>query len=633
MRGDIRRFPPTVLNAVEPRLQLLLQSYVYRSEVPRCLLAFLSDERFLELRPNLITDLRWRIYYAAADSGLIGEAIRANDIVFWSNNGLWSGRGSEKFSRGDSRTIGEVAAPVLFQGAPTAVFLIDYFEGEILPDRIPLRIRVAKWIAELSEALISLEREDSRLRAEIASITLQCVKETRSVRGYTALKKWDGTISYFMAGQDVDRFKYLNQLEGICGEVFRKGDFQNVGYVWDHPRYIASDDRVSSEAVAPIVISDDVVGVLNVEALGRNHYKQSDEEKIKEYAKQLTQLAVKYRSPAWSDIGIHSRLLSDLIESFSIPNDYLSSVEEYKRIEEWAFDLVRKKVCTLEVVRSADLVEVEGKSELLTSLEEEFTQTAGGIDSYHVHEGDASCEVVFPMLVDGRPKFYLVILCAAKPDREILEIVEQFCRLTVNEIRRRMSELRLLEFEQLMVDIRLLPWGVIMQTAPDRIMRMLNCDHVTYFEAMTIDNKTVLVPSSSTAVTLEYRTKQTYYTPTVDDGFTGFSGTRREVLLIKNAKDTRELQNIHPNLRWRGKIAEDSHELFRSFFAIPIWSPNKLIGVLRGHRTIKHKNMSFSDQDKKRLELIQFVLEVAWKNEEARQSNEPASGERGAATD
>jgi GAF domain-containing protein len=608
MANSLRPFPKAILDAVERRLSERLHSYVLKSEVPRCLLAFLDDGDYLQPRLSLKTDATWGIFWSSPETGLMGYALKQNDIVFWSQDGSWAGgEGAEYFWRGDARTRGEAAGAVLFKGMPTAVFLIDYFEGEILPDRLLLRTKVAKWIDEISGDLASLEREESELRAEIANYTLQCVRETRSIRGYTALKKWDGTIDYFPAGRDVEKFRYLDQLEGICGEVFRKGEFQNVSNVWGHPRYLSSDDKVFSEAVAPIILDQEVVGVLNMEAWERDHYNSNDVSKIKEYAQHLVPLADRHRIPVGSGLGVHSRLLSDLIESLSIPNEDIFDLAEAGRIDKWAFDILCRKVLNLEIVLAADVIE---SSSALIESNSVFKDACESRDGYRQVDGEESY-CIFGIKHEGVVRVFLKTIFKEKPSRAILEIINQFCRITMNEVRRRDEESRSLEFERLLMDVKGGRGEETLHTAPYRVQRILDCDHATLFLSREDGGGVVLVPWSSTGGSLIYKTKETYYRSSVEEGFTGFAATRRDILLIKTVMDADELRQIHPRLKWKGKMVEEEEGPFRSYFAIPLYRGERLVALLRGHRSVKRRNSAFSEVDGDRIRLIKFLLELA----------------------
>src|ERR1700677_3459329 len=301
-----KRYPPDLRKLVEPRLRRLLASYVDHGHVPRCLIAFAGVGE-IDFTLRLITDPDWKIMHAGMEDGLVGFAFREPGIYRWS-----AGDRNTAFREGDHRTRHEVSASLCLDGAAVAVLLIDFFDGEIVPKGLPWKTR--KWQREIEQVLASADQEKGVIAADILLATENCVAETRSRRGFTALVRWDGTIKYFIAGDGKEKFKYLSQLEGICGEVIRSGQLLNIGYVWDHRSYRSSDDRVQSEAVMPITVDGEVVGVLNMESYVRDNYLSQDVEFMAAVAEELADLAQRYLGQGGGEIGIHSRLLSDLVE-------------------------------------------------------------------------------------------------------------------------------------------------------------------------------------------------------------------------------------------------------------------------------------------------------------------------------
>ncbi|GEO37696.1 hypothetical protein SAE02_18440 [Skermanella aerolata] len=347
--NDPMIFPPALLPIVEQKLRERLLSYV-QPGVPRCLLAFVGDGE-IEVKRQFTTDHDWRIWHTDLEDGLIGEALRTGQIVEWDEK-----RPNTPFLKGDPRTIYEIAASISFKDKATAVLLIDYFKED--PADRAHHWKIQGWRGEIAEILATPEREETEIRNHILNAVQVSVDQTKSIRGYIALKQWDGTIRYFTAGQGRDKFRYLSQLEGICGEVMRTGVFQNVGNVWNHPQYRSSDDSIQSEAVAPIKVrGDECIGVLNLESAEANHYTPEREAAILRSADEIIDLADRFRRPVGVDIGAHSLLLSDLVEQFSAPEDNTRLPNE-ERIWEWAEELCRRKITSLEGVIDATFVDV-----------------------------------------------------------------------------------------------------------------------------------------------------------------------------------------------------------------------------------------------------------------------------------
>jgi GAF domain-containing protein len=600
-----KRFPAEILSLIEGDLAQLVHGYVRKHEVPRCLLAFIGEGHSIDIRPALKTDESWQVLYARADEGLIGHVLQTGASATWSG-----GDQPNYFKQGDPRTIFEIGAPIMHQGAPTGVLLIDYFEGELTSPNFP-DWKLDQWCKEIERGLTATNKAKDEIEKSILHITGRCVNETESIGGYTALKRWDGTMMYVLAGKNAGRFRYFSQLEGICGEVLRRGVHQNVPYVWDHPRYRSSDDKVASEFVAPIIISDECIGVLNMEAVARDHYNTEREQQILYYAAELTVLAERYRKIVGSQIGAHGSLLSDLLEQLSAPVDEFFEWSSDNHIRAWAFDLLDRKVRRLDGVYDLSFTDFEGAGR--SGSKQMIRKADEPPFEYEVTQRpDEYWECEFDMLDDAVTTSKLQVVFKNRPEESMLEIIDQFCRLTMNEVRRREEETRSVEFEWLMSDICNLSTEMMLATAPGRIKRIFNCDDVTYFAAKSLfENEKILVAWSSTSKLLGATTQENYYRIAPHEGFTGFAATKRDILLIRNAHDDQELRSIDPKLKWKGKIYEDTPGPVRSFFAIPLYVDSELIGIVRGHRNVKTKNVSFMEADRNRLRLVQFFLERA----------------------
>ena len=108
---------------------------------------------------------------------------------------------------------------------------------------------------------------------------------------------------------------------------------------------------------------------------------------------------------------------------------------------------------------------------------------------------------------------------------------------------------------------------------------------------------------------MSVRGAEPFYKISSKDGLTGFAATQRDVLVIHNVLDERERREIDPQLMWSKKIGEGEEKSIRSFFAIPIHRASGLIGLIRGHRNVAGRNVSFTSADKERLTQVQFLLE------------------------
>lgn len=605
-------YPNEALLAVDARLQALLSYYVRAGRCPRCLLAFVGEDQ-LALRPQFKTDPDWKILHVGISEGLMGHALRVSGVHIW-RRGF---DGSLPFIEGDPRTIYEVATCIYFREQPTAVLLVDYFEGDGF--REPSVWDVESWSKEIGDILRAFEAEYADIQARILRAAELCVEQTGSLRGYVAIKRWDGRFRYFVAGVNTQHFRYYSQLEGICGDVIRKGVFQNVSYVWDHVHYRSSDDYIQSEAVAPIVVNDDVVGVVNLESAKRAHFTDEHELVIKQVAADLSSLADRFRKPVGGGISAHSRMLSDLVEQLSAPNDIFSDDADDQAIWRWATELCRLKISRLEDVKSVSFGDILKHSAFKGKKDSAVRRAEDGSEGFKiVQEGNGRFFCDFDVILESITTSHVRVWFDYHPNLATLEIIDQFCRLASNEVRRRNKELRGKVFENFVERIRNISahgirgeMEVVFGELPGLVRRLILCDHVTYFRVVggISNNVKILTVWQSTADTLVYNSDEQYYRVAEDDGFTGFAATQREILMIKNVQNLGELGDRWRSLKWKGKIAEEERMKFRSFFAVPIYFGGEVIGLLRGHRTMRYNSMSFSESDRRMLESIRYLLE------------------------
>lgn len=605
MDGMIR-FPLELRQFVEPKLQRLLWSYVDSGDVPRCLLAFVGDQH-LEIPYRLKVDKsdpEWEIHVVRLNDGLIGEALRTGKIEAWQE-----GKHDSPYHRGEKRTVYEIAAGIPYRGRSTAVLLIDYFRGE--QAFIRKQYKVERCRNEIEQILLSAEEEHREVAGDIELITERIVVESRSVRGFAAIMMWDGTIRYFAAGADTEKFEYLNQLEGLCGEAFRTGEFINVSDVFKSKSYHSSDDSIHSEAVAPIWFGGEVIGVLNMESTEFGNFDSDAESVMTAAADDLSPLADRYRTPPGGGISKHSRGLSDLVEKFSVDNFLLGSNLTGDEIRGWARGLCCAKIRAFEDVVSAEFIDLASTTgDVDGSLGEIRKAVYAPTEPIFIEQNDGKWVGQFDVLREAVVVARLEVVFRTKPDRATREIVGQFSRLTGNEIRRRIAELGATEFERIVDDINSTSVDGIMVRLPMRLKRMLDCDEVTFFKADdTTDNGLILRGWQSTARKLVESTNEPFYRVSPDDGLTGFSATQAGILIIKDVSNEDELRSIYANLTWKKKIIEEGSPLSRTFFAMPLHGADGLIGVIRGHRLLIGGNFPFSPADENRLRLIQFLLE------------------------
>jgi putative methionine-R-sulfoxide reductase with GAF domain len=355
------------------------------------------------------------------------------------------------------------------------------------------------------------------------------------------------------------------------------------------------------------MVGDEIVGVLNMESFERANYTPEDMQALADAAVDLAELAQRFLSPGDAEIGMHSRMLSDLVEKFSIETPRLIYMVGVDHVRDWALEQCSSKVAKLRSVQSAQFTSPEpsrrkGKN---------YRKAADSFGNSNVNllpDGGFSGE--FEVLRDGVIIATLEVIFEARPDGSILDVIRQFCRITGNEIRRRSSELRSFEFERLIEHLAQCSAEELMNRVPACLKRMFECDDVTFFVADHREEEQInLVPWSSTALRLIPHSSEPFYRSSLDDGFTGYASTIDDVLVIRNVHDKQELESFDPEPQWEKKLWEGGSAPLRSYFAVPLRRSSKLVGLIRGHRHAGANNISLSDTDTERLRLVRFLLE------------------------
>lgn len=71
--------------------------------------------------------------------------------------------------------------------------------------------------------------------------------------------------------------------KGVCGACARKKETIIVPNVHEFEGHIACDSRTNSEIVVPIIIDDNLYGVLDIDSLEFNRFNNSDKEGLEKF--------------------------------------------------------------------------------------------------------------------------------------------------------------------------------------------------------------------------------------------------------------------------------------------------------------------------------------------------------------
>ncbi len=555
-------------------------------------LGFSSDDRFL-FRSALMTDQDHVVAALRTDEGLMGYCLKTGKTWCYPDDPI-----TKNIIRTIARRpVTEIVSPVFYNGEPTAVLLVDFFAGDkLVKITNQFRTKVEQAAAEISAILEDQSKTRQGLQNSILKIVSDCKIRTGSVRGYLAIKGWDGKLQYITTESDDSIFLALNQTEGLCGRVFQKGEPLNFGNVWDAEGYVASDTSVQSECIYPIRVDGVVVAVLNMESDRSDYYDDIKEEAIKKSAALLTDLVAQYRMldlEHVNSIDAQHAYVSDFIEQASTHFRLMKKIsatsvhiEITRFIEERLRRLFKAEKPVIWDTPAAPPVEMKGLS-WEQRIEEGCRLINGG-------ESAKKYLVYSPLRIDGQLKAVIGFVTNDPPPEIAQHVAEQFCRIGSSIAELTIENYRSALFERLVRNLLARRDREGLSDVVRDVPSIIDCDHCTVLGTKQVDGCDVLIPlaSSSENVFKDYDSQLFYRMgPDVYDGFTGFVGMTGNPLTRYPPQDSERLTPVSEGQPpWARKTSEVREDL-AALLVLPIIDPEtgRVTGALRVVRTKRHR--------------------------------------------
>lgn len=133
--------------------------------------------------------------------------------------------------------------------------------------------------------------------------------------------------------------------EGITGWVARTGQAARVGDVAQDPRYIMLRPHVRSELAVPLLVNNEVRGVLNVDADRTGAFTSADQQLLEEFA--LEAASVIRNTWLYEQLRQKARLFESLVSVSQIINFALDLDDALQAITREACSLMNAKMCSL----------------------------------------------------------------------------------------------------------------------------------------------------------------------------------------------------------------------------------------------------------------------------------------------
>lgn len=139
-----------------------------------------------------------------------------------------------------------------------------------------------KQLTALSEG----EQDDIAILSNASSLLNQFLDEVNWV-GFYLWKEDELVLGPFQGLPACIRIAYG---KGVCGTAIEERITQRVADVTAFPGHIACDSASKSEIVVPLIVNDEIYGVLDIDSPITNRFDETDQTYIEKFAKIIEEL-------------------------------------------------------------------------------------------------------------------------------------------------------------------------------------------------------------------------------------------------------------------------------------------------------------------------------------------------------
>lgn len=586
------------IDMLEPVLSDRLFRAVAKGHFKRVFLALSSDGEDLDARVNLKTEVAWQITIAKKNEGMIGETLSTGQLQEWSLGD------KSAFKKGDSRTVRAFSIPVRIGEEVVGALLFDFFKNE--------NVRIAQFksnafglVQDLEEILNQRNQGNAKLKRKVFELTDGCLRDSRSLRGYTAIRFWDGSVEYFPVGSNTDVFKDLSFEEGLSGEAYQTRATINIGDVWQHPKYISSDDEIRSEFVVPLIDAGDCNGVLNMESPRSDFFKEHERKEIVEdYAKQITEVANEIIAAHSSSTPRTLLSVSFLTSSVCGSEGPVEAFHSVSSIQRWLLNNLKQAISMLE----PSIVSVSLEEDLKI-VRDKYSQLKSYAPVKRLQRGFVHTE--FYLINEGRVQAVVTVKSRGTLGRTVEGTIQYLCRFIASEFRRRKS---VFQEEKLSAIVKkTLKFECLEQVLSGclyDIRDYLNADTGTSFIVRELEDDGVLFPLASTSEVKYSHGERRFYYIDPEDGLTGAAACEKGVTIFENISEyVKGAPSNYGNPKYLAKITDGSDVELRSVLTLSLWRNGDPFGLIRLHRTVEGRNSSFLADDRIKAEQLYHLID------------------------
>ena len=138
------------------------------------------------------------------------------------------------------------------------------------------------YMLDFGRATIKTEIDMIAMMANISSIIFNVVKDLNWT-GFYLVKKDELVLGPFQGLPACTRLVD----EGVCVAAWKNKKVMRIENVHDFKGHVACDSESNSELVLPIIIRDEVLGVLDLDSPRLGRFTELEEEKFKELVKSM----------------------------------------------------------------------------------------------------------------------------------------------------------------------------------------------------------------------------------------------------------------------------------------------------------------------------------------------------------
>lgn len=138
------------------------------------------------------------------------------------------------------------------------------------------------YMVDFGKATIKTEDDMIAMMANISSIIFNVV-ENLNWAGFYLVKEGELVLGPF---QGLPACTRLSE-EGVCVAAWKDKKVMRIENVHDFPGHVACDSASNSELVLPILVKDEVIGVLDLDSPSLGRFTSLEEEKFRELVKAM----------------------------------------------------------------------------------------------------------------------------------------------------------------------------------------------------------------------------------------------------------------------------------------------------------------------------------------------------------